>query len=357
MAEPSATQTAIVGSNDGQVELSTLAQVAATVGDIVLVRNKAVAVNPVDTKMAGPFITPGAILGSDFAGVVERAGPDAANHGIRVGDRVCGVLMGMNPLEPALGAFAELVGCHAADLLRIPDGVGFDEAASMNMGAMTAGLALFKVLDVPGYPLQAPTGPQPATVLVYGGSTATGTTAIQLLKLAGLRVIATCSPANFDMVRGYGADATFDYRDPAYPVEIRAFTKNSLRLVLDCISTTQSMEFCYSVVGRSGGRYTALEPFSPGIAATRKLIKPDWVLAPVMLGRPIGWPVPYKRDVMSDMVEFSVKWVKTLQELYDKRLLRPHPLVVRSGDLAGVLEGLQEVRAGKLSGKKLVYTL
>jgi NADPH:quinone reductase-like Zn-dependent oxidoreductase len=360
MSKPLKTQTAIVGSNSGDVTISTEALVAETTGDVVLVRAKAVAVNPVDTKMVGPFVTPGAILGSDFAGIVEEVGPDAAQHGVHVGGRVCGVLMGMNPLEPALGAFAEVVGCHAADLLRVPDNISFEEAASMNMGAMTAGLALFKVLDVPGYPLHpAAVGAKGsnATVLVYGASTATGTTAIQLLKLSGFKVIATCSQSNFEMVRGYGADVVFDYQDPVCPAEIRAFTKDGLRYVLDCISTTQSMEFCYSVIGRSGGRYTGLEPYSTSVAATRKLIKADWVLGPVMVGRPIGWPAPYNRPAMPEMAEFGVRWIKTLQGLYDKRLLRPHPLIVRAGGLDGVLQGIQEVKAGRLSGKKLVYTL
>lgn len=360
MPQPLETQTAIVGSNIGNVILSTRAPIAETTSDIVLVRAKAVAVNPVDTKMVGPFVTPGAILGSDFAGIVEKVGPDAAQHGVQVGGRVCGVLMGMNPLEPTLGAFAELVGCHAADLLRIPDDVSFEEAASMNMGAMTAALALFKVMDVPGYPLPpaaAGDNDSKPTVLVYGASTATGTTAVQLLILSGLKVIATCSQSNFGMVRGYGADAVFDYRDPGSPAEIRTLTKNSLHYALDCISTAQSMQFCYSVIGRSGGKYTGLEPYSPSIAATRKLIHADWVLGPVLVGRPIGWPAPYTRPAMPEMAEFRVRWFKTLQDLYDKRLLRPHPLVVRDGGLDGVLRGIQEVRDGKLSGKKLVYTL
>jgi hypothetical protein len=60
---------------------------------------------------------------------------------------------------------------------------------------------------------------------------------------------------------------------------------------------------------------------------------------------------------MPEMAAFSLKWMRTVQELYDKRLLRPHPLVVRSGDWRDVLQGLQDVRAGRQSGKMLVYTI
>lgn len=46
-------------------------------------------------------------------------------------------------------------------------------------------------------------------MLVYGGSTATGTIATQLLELSGYDPIATCSPRNFDLVRSRGASAVF----------------------------------------------------------------------------------------------------------------------------------------------------
>ncbi|KAJ5116773.1 zinc-binding dehydrogenase family oxidoreductase [Penicillium angulare] len=353
MGEASQTQTAIVGNHEGGLVLSHEAPFPELTDDIVLVRNKAVSVNPVDTKMVGPYVTPGAIAGGDFAGIVEKVGPGAAEYNIKVGDRVSGAMLGMNPLEPTLGAFAQHVGAHSAGLLKVPEGVDFETAASMNMGFMTAGLGLFKSLDLPGYPLQP--NPKPGSVLVYGGSTATGTAAIQLLKLAGYSVIATCSEHNFGLVKSYGADNVFDYRLPTCAADIKAHTKNNLLYALDCISTSQSMDLCYAALGRAGGRYTALEPFSEGIAATRKVVKPDWILGPVMLGRPIDWPAPHNRPAMPDMAEFGVKWRKTLQELYDKNVLRAHPLVIRSGSIEGIFAGMKDLKDGKLSGKKLIY--
>lgn len=348
------TQTAIVGSNDGDLILSVEAPIPIVTDDIVLVRNRAVSVNPVDTKMVGPYVTPGAIAGGDFAGVVEKAGPDVAQYNIKVGDRVCGAMLGMNPLEPTLGAFAEHVGAHASGLLKIPDHLDFQTAASMNMGFMTAGLALFHSLNLDGYPMQ-PTN-KPVPVLVYGGSTGTGTAAIQLLKLAGYIVVATCSEHNFDLVTSYGADAVFDYRHADCIVDIKRYTRNGLRYALDCISTSQSMQFCYDALGRSGGRYTALEPFSEGIAATRKMVQPDWVLGPVMLGRPIAWPAPHNRPALPEMAEFGIKWRRTLQDLYDKSLVVAHPSVKRPLGLQGVLDGMKELKSGTLSGKKLIYS-
>jgi NADPH:quinone reductase-like Zn-dependent oxidoreductase len=65
--------------------------------------------------------------------------------------------------------------------MKIPDKMSFEEAASLGTGIGTMGLALFHNLGVPGYPTQQATDPK--VVLVYGGSTASGTMALQLLKM------------------------------------------------------------------------------------------------------------------------------------------------------------------------------
>jgi NADPH:quinone reductase-like Zn-dependent oxidoreductase len=73
--------------------------------------------------------------------------------------------------------------------MKIPEGVSFEEAAAIGVGAITAGQHLFQNLRLP-----LPTRPSQESVfvLVYGGSTATGTMAIQLAKLY----------VNLDMYRG-----------------------------------------------------------------------------------------------------------------------------------------------------------
>ena len=351
------TQTAVVGNNRGGLELSHEAPVPEAKNDIVLVRTMAVSVNPVDAKMAGPYVTTGAILGCDAAGVVEEVGPAAAQHKneIKIGDRVCVVLMGMNPLEPSLGAFAEQVGARPISVIRLPDRVSFESGSALGTSFMTAGMALFKSLEIPGYPLAPNADALP--VLVYGGSTATGTAAIQLLRLAGLAPVVTCSPHNFELVRSYGAEAVFDYRAPGCAAAIREQTRNGLRYALDCITTTESMQICYAALGRAGGRYTALDPYPLAVAATRKMVKADWVLGPTMLGKDIGWPAPHGRPTDPDAHEFAVKWTGTVQELLNQGLIREHLLLVQLGGLERVLDGIEALRAKKISGKKLVYKM
>lgn len=88
----------------------------------------------------------------------------------------------MHSLTPRVGAFAEYVGAIDVVLLKMPDFMTFEEASSLGIGIGTAGMALFRDLNVPGYPTRPAT--RETTVFVYGGSTSVGTLALQLLKLS-----------------------------------------------------------------------------------------------------------------------------------------------------------------------------
>jgi NADPH:quinone reductase-like Zn-dependent oxidoreductase len=87
-------QVAIVGREGGGLEVNRSAAVPALEDDMVLVKNAAVAVNPVDTKMAAPhLVAPGTIAGHDFAGKVVAVGSNVWTAGpVAVGDRVCGAV-------------------------------------------------------------------------------------------------------------------------------------------------------------------------------------------------------------------------------------------------------------------------
>jgi NADPH:quinone reductase-like Zn-dependent oxidoreductase len=82
------------------------------------------------------------------------------------------------------------VGATAELLLKIPDMMTFKEASTLGIGLATAGLALFRELEIPvriedliDRAQDSNVTPDAAWVLVSGGSTATGTRAIQILKL------------------------------------------------------------------------------------------------------------------------------------------------------------------------------
>ena len=177
-------QTAIVAQETGKLVLQTSACVPSLPPQGALVHTKAVAINPADAKMLDYSAVAGAVHGYDFSGIIVALGADAPTH-LAVGDRVAGLVHGMNSLQPDVGAFAEYVPAHADLLLKIPDSMSFEEGASLGTGVATAGLALFHNLAVPASldnPWDGDSGVDTGFVLVAGGSTATGTRAIQFLK-------------------------------------------------------------------------------------------------------------------------------------------------------------------------------
>ncbi|KAJ5611821.1 NAD(P)-binding protein [Penicillium herquei] len=353
---PAMLQSALIGTEDGQIRLCDNSPIPEVCGNTVLIKVKAVSINPVDSKMMGAYVTAGAVAGHDFAGTVDQIGPDVT--GVKVGDRVCSAVMGMNPVKPTVGAFAEYVAAQDQLVIKLPDNMSFEEGACLPTVFVTAGLSLFHHIGLPGSPFN-PVSPDSKIrrVLVHGGASATGTAAIQLLKLAGYEVLATCSPHNFDLVRGYGADAVFDYHATDCPAEIRRHARNVLKYAMDCVCNTASMQFCYQAMGRSGGKYVVLEPYPESIAQTRKVINPQWVLSLLVLGHEIAWPEPHRSPAHPAIAEFGATWTDTLNQLLAQGLIKSHPPVIRDGGLAKVLEGIQDVRSKKISGKKLVYVM
>ncbi|KAJ5962611.1 hypothetical protein N7501_007552 [Penicillium viridicatum] len=379
------TQSALVGGPDGKIILSHSAPLPTPLEDLqISVDVKAVSLNPVDTKMTGDYFTEGATSGCEFAGIATGIGAKVSR--IKVGDRVAGVVLGMNPLRPTIGAFAQhtVSGAHAT--VRIPDDWTFEKATAGVGGVAwdTVPWALFNRLGLPPGPLLEPlNGKRPkweapgpkipivtshtihtsngkkaaTTVLVNGGASFTGTCAIQLLKLAGFTVITTCSPRSNDLVKSFGADFVFDYASPTIVEDIKAHTRNSLRLVLDCITTHDTTKLCYAAMGRAGGRYVALDPFSPTVAGTRAIVYPDWVFGMDLLGEDVAWPAPHGRDADPVATAFGAVWNATLQSLLDRGLIKPHPMVIRDTGLQGALEGLDEIRSRKGAAQKLVYAL
>lgn len=166
-----------------------------------------------------------------------------------------------------------------------------------------------------------------------------------------------CSPHNFDLVKSYGATAVYDYKDPSCIENIRKNTRNSLKYVLDCVSEPDTMEFCYKCLSRTGGRYSALEPYAEFLHTRPRTVVPDWVLGPSVLGEAISWPEPFTRKEDEALRRFGVNWFITAQQLLDEHRLVTHPIRVIEGGLEGVVEGLDLLQRKQVSGQKLICSL
>lgn len=178
---------------------------------------------------------------------------------------------------------------------------------------------------------------------------------------SGCIPIATCSPRNFPLVHSRGAERAFDSRDPASAAAIRAYTSNALEYALDCVCNVTSMEFCYAALGRFGGRYTALEPFSEERAQhmRRRRVRPHWLLGASLLGRRISWKAPYGIDEPDPELRlFGAEWFRCVQGMLDRGEIQPHPVRVMKGQgFEGVLEGVELLRKKVVSGEKLVQRI
>ena len=157
----------------------------------VLIRVLAVALNHCDYKMPTHYLSSGDMTGCDFSGVVID---DAEGAVCETGTRVCGSVFpylrpkNQSPSGGHQGAFAEFILADSRRLLRIPDTWSDLEGAALGaVGWGTVGLALLdpQALALPGFPSQPSSQSSSGSehVLVYGGATATGAMACQLLKL------------------------------------------------------------------------------------------------------------------------------------------------------------------------------
>ncbi|KAI1359922.1 GroES-like protein [Xylaria arbuscula] len=347
---------ALVGGEIGSYRLDDNFTIPICRPDTVLCRVRAVALYPVDAKLADYSANPGALGGHDFAGDIVEVGEKISRF--TVGDRIFAMTVGLNPSDSTSGAFGDYALATADLACKIPEGMSYEEAASLGVSLGTAGAALFQMLRFPLSRLEdRKRQAEKVPVLVSGGATSTGTIAIQLLKLAGFVPIATCSQESSDLVRSRGAVAIFDYHSPSCGTKIRSWTNNSLEFVLDCVTTVSSMKMCYESIGSSGGQYIALDPFPTIIQYSRRDVIADWLMACTLSGEPVKLAGVYGRPGSPESREFAARFFVLAEELLERRLIMTHPLQRRGGGLCDIPSGIDDLRMGKIRGQKLVYTL
>lgn len=172
----------------------------------LLVQVKAIAVNPVDTKVRRRAGGEGAwkVLGWDAAGIVVEAGPQV--QGFKPGDAV---YYAGDLTRPGCNAEYHLVDARIA--AHKPQSLNFAEAAALPLTSITAWEALFDRLDI----RKAVPGAKPA-ILIIGGAGGVGSIAVQLARrLTDATVIATASrPETRQWVQALGAHHVVDHTKP-----------------------------------------------------------------------------------------------------------------------------------------------
>ncbi|GAP82495.1 putative zinc-binding oxidoreductase [Rosellinia necatrix] len=329
--------------------------------DYILVRTVAVALNPTDWTTLDAPGEDGTLVGCDYAGIVEKVG-EAVARDFSKGDRVAGFAHGGNDANPETGAFARYIAVKGDLQARIPDGVSFEAACTVGVGFATAGYALYKVLglplpgDVPNAPVRGKGGGR-SSVLIYGGSTATGTIAIQLAKLSGWDVITTCSPKNFDLVRSRGADQIFDYRLPDVGQLIHEASNGSITRILDTVNEEGTAAICaaaFSPRTNPARRESRIYCNLLGVDCPRDDVESVFFLGYSLSGEAYVFEAE-PHPARPEDFEFGRTWMPAAEKLWAQRRLATHPEKVGTGGLQGCIEGMEEMRRGRISGVKLVY--
>jgi NADPH:quinone reductase-like Zn-dependent oxidoreductase len=194
--------TSITGGIEKNLKVNTTAPVPTlptkSTEPSTLVKVAYSSINPVDYKLpefavfrALKMSTP-AIPAGDFAGTVIQT----TLPGLKPGDLVFG-----RSDPPDFGALAEYVVVNGREnVVKLPKGVSMQDAATLGVAGLTA------------YQCIAPYTKEDSKVFINGGSGGTGTFGIQIAKILGCRVTATCSGANVELCQSLGADEVIDYR-------------------------------------------------------------------------------------------------------------------------------------------------
>lgn len=189
----------------------------------VRVRHEAVGLNFADTYFRSglyPAALP-AGMGVAAAGVIEAVGPGV--EGFEAGDRV-------TYTGSPLGAYSTERVMPAEHLLALPDGIGFDTAASMTMRGLTTAYLLRRI-----HPLR-----EGDTVLLHAAAGGVGSIFVQWAKLLGINVIGTVSSEEkAEIARANGCDHVVIYTREDVAARVREITGGAgVPVVYDSIGKT-----------------------------------------------------------------------------------------------------------------------
>jgi putative PIG3 family NAD(P)H quinone oxidoreductase len=187
--------------------------------------------------------------GMEVSGRIAAAGADVT--GWRPGDEVCALMAG--------GGYAEKVAVPAGQVLPVPSGLNVVDAAALPETTCTVYSNLVLVGGLR----------RGETLLVHGGASGIGTTAIQLGTALGARVICTAGSAEkLDFCRALGADVAISYRDEDFAEVVEKVTGgHGADVILDIMGASYlarnlaalATEGRLVIIGRQGGNRAELD--------------------------------------------------------------------------------------------------
>ncbi len=205
------------------------------------------------------------VLGMEGSGTVSRIGLGVDT--LAVGDRVA--------WAGGPGSYAEYVAVPADKLVKVPEAVGFPEAAAAMLQGMTA-----HYLAVDTYPIK-----KGDTVLIHAAAGGVGQLLVQVAKHRGARVLATVSTeAKAELARKAGADQVILYSQTDFVEEVKDLTQGAgVNAVYDGVGRTTFLKSldCLSrrgmlvSFGQSSGKIEPIEPAILGAKGSLYLTRPS----------------------------------------------------------------------------------
>ena len=187
----------------------------------VLIKVKAAGINRPDIAQRkgnypSPADAPQDIPGLEVAGIIQQAGRNV--HQWKTGDKVCALISG--------GGYAEYVKVNAGQCLPIPDDFSFEQAAGLPETVFTVWHNVFQRGKLQ----------HGERLLIHGGSSGIGTTAIQLAKSFGAQVIVTVgSDEKGKRCLELGSDKFINYKTQDFEHELK---DHPVDVILDMIGGT-----------------------------------------------------------------------------------------------------------------------
>jgi NADPH:quinone reductase-like Zn-dependent oxidoreductase len=257
----------------------------------------------------------------------------------------CSHCIGLGTGKPENAGFQLFSAVPAILTSKIPEQTSYTEAVVLPLAISTASAGLYQkgYLELP-YPTASPKS-SGKVILVWGGSSSVGSTAIQLAVASGVQVITTASKHNHEYCSKLGATTVIDYNSSSVADDIVSAIKDTgaeFAGVYDSISLPETFKHCFEVLQKAGGSKNMATVLPPPED------KPSGINAQGVFAITIATQHKEVGDAVWQ------KFVPGAIESGDLRCL-PEPLVVGQG-LESVQKGLDKNKAG-VSAKKVVIEL
>jgi len=249
-------------------------------------------------------------------------------------------------------AFQQYLATRSDLLINVPNKVSFEEASTLTLAGTTAVVGLQRLVD---FPRQAESG---KTLLVCGGTSCVGMYVCQFANLVGLRVIATASPRNFDLVRSLGVSSVIDYHAPdALRQILEAAGTSGVDFAFDAISTQDTVRLASEVLkAKPHGRKKAATVLPIDPAAKDPAVEYYSVSINSIYNRE---PAPVSQSTPAAQSDYEIARIvyRAIPRWLEEGKLKPSPVTLKPGGLNGMSEGIKLLKANKVSATKLVYRI